>query len=162
MFPMRLSRQVHYAIRAVLDLQRHPKTRSREIARRQGIPPAYLAKIVQALGRRGIVRTHRGAHGGVQLAMPASALTLREVVEAVEGPLAINQCVVWGDCPCPQPCPVRASLARLQALVEREMESVTVAVLAGRMPAIVRYERDEYGSELTAGGGRQDSGVQKG
>jgi len=132
---MQLSRHAHYAIRAVLDLHMHPTARSADIARRQGIPPAYLAKIVQALGRRGIVRTHRGARGGVQLARPGMAITLREVVEAVEGPMGINQCVVWGDCPCPQPCPVRASLARVQTLVERELETITVAALAEQMPA---------------------------
>ncbi len=63
-------------------------------------------------------------------------MTLREVLEAVEGPLAINQCIVWGDCPCAQTCPVRASLAKVQTLVERELESITVATLADRMPRI--------------------------
>ena len=131
---MRLSRYAHYAIRTVLDLCAHPRTRAADIARRQGIPPAFQAKIVQALSRRGIVRTFRGARGGVALARLPEALTLADVVQAVDGPVAINQCVVWGDCPCPQPCPVRAALARVQALVEREMAAVTIASLAERLP----------------------------
>lgn len=126
---MRISRHAHYAIRTLLDLQRNPKTRSADIAARQGIPPAYLAKIVQALSRRGIVRTHRGARGGVQLARPAAVVTLRDVIEAVEGPVAINQCVAWGDCPCAQPCLVRAALARLQMVVEHELDAVTLEQL---------------------------------
>ncbi len=131
---MRLSRHSQYALRTVLDLCRHPRARSADVARRQGIPPAYAAKIVQALARRGIVRTFRGSRGGVALAIPPQALTLADVVQAVEGPVAINQCILWGDCPCPQPCPVRRALARLQSVVEREMAAVTVASLAAGIP----------------------------
>lgn len=132
---MRLSRNAHYAIRTVLDLAQHPRGRSAEIARRQGIPPSYVAKVVLGLSKAGIVRTHRGAHGGVQLARSSAAVTLREVIEATEGPTAINLCVVWGDCPCTQPCPVRASLARVQQVLEGELEAVTIEELAKRLPA---------------------------
>lgn len=131
---MRLSRNAHYAIRTVLDLALRERGRSAEVARRQGIPPAYMARIVHGLSTAGIVRTFRGTRGGIQLARPADAVTLRDVVEATEGPVALNLCVVWDDCPCAQPCPVRASLARLQTLVERELDAVTVAQLAARLP----------------------------
>lgn len=130
---MKLARPSHYAIRLVLDLARHRRGRSAEIAARQGIPAAYMAKIVQGLSRAGLVRTHRGARGGVELARPASAVTLREVIEATEGPLAINLCVAWGDCPCQQPCPVRATLAQLQTMIERELDAVTIESLASRL-----------------------------
>jgi Rrf2 family protein len=123
---MRLSRHAHYAIRSVLDLAAQPRTTSAEIARRQGIPAAYMAKIVQDLGRAGIVRTHRGSHGGVELGRPASTLTLLDVVEAAEGPLALNLCIVNGDCPCEQPCPVRTALGRLHATVESNLRAVTI------------------------------------
>jgi len=131
---MRLSRNAHYAIRTVIDLALHERGRSAEVARRQGIPQAYMARIVHGLSKAGIVRTHRGSHGGVQLAKPPAVVTLRDVIEAAEGPLALNLCVVWGDCQCVQPCPVRASLAHLQSVVEREMEAVTVEQLARRLP----------------------------
>ncbi|HXF81262.1 MAG TPA: Rrf2 family transcriptional regulator [bacterium] len=127
---MRLSRNAHYAFRTVLDLSRHGRTRAAEIARRQGIPRAYLAKVVQGLSRAGILRTYRGSRGGVQPARDPAAITLRDLVEAAEGPLAINLCAAWGDCPCRQPCPVRATLARLQGLLERELGAVTIADLA--------------------------------
>lgn len=129
---MRLSRHAHYAIRVGLHLLEHPRSRSAEIARRQSIPPSYMPKIVQQLVRAGIVHTLRGAHGGVQLAKPAAMVSLRDVVEAAEGPLAINVCVVWGDCPCAQPCPVRAALARVHASVERELDQTTLESLRPR------------------------------
>lgn len=131
---MRLSRNAHYAIRTVIDLALRERGRSAEVARRQGIPQAYMARIVHGLSKAGIVRTHRGTHGGVQLAKPPAAVTLRDVIEAAEGPLALNLCVVWGDCRCVQPCPVRASLAHLQTVMERELESVTIEQLAARLP----------------------------
>jgi Rrf2 family protein len=132
---MRLSRNAHYAIRTVIDLALHERGRSAEIARRQGIPQAYMARIVQGLSKAGIVRTHRGTHGGVHLAKSPAAVTLRQIIEAAEGPLALNLCIVWGDCQCVQPCPVRAALARLQTVMEREMEAVTIEQLAQRLPA---------------------------
>src|SRR3989337_2779941 len=131
---MRLSRNAHYAIRTVIALAWHERGRSAEVARRQGIPQAYMAKIVHGLSKAGIVRPHRGTHGGVQLAKSPAAVTLRDVIEAAEGPLALNLCVVWGDCQCVQPCPVRASLAGLQSVVERELDAVTIAQLAARLP----------------------------
>lgn len=94
-----------------------------------------MAKIVHGLSRAGLLRTYRGTRGGVELAKAAGAVTLRDVVEATEGPIALNLCVVWGDCRCVQPCPVRAALAQLQTVMEREMESVTIEQLAHRLPA---------------------------
>jgi len=129
---MRLSRNAHYAIRTVLDLSQRGRGRSAEIAERQGIPPAYMAKVVQGLS------TYRGTHGGVQLARSPGAVTLRDVVEASEGPFAINLCAAWGDCPCAQPCPVRATLARVQATLERELAGVTVADLAADAAGLSR------------------------
>jgi Rrf2 family protein len=131
---MRLSRNAHYAIRTVIDLALRERGRSAEVARRQGIPQAYMARVVHGLGTAGIIRTFRGTHGGIQLAKPAASITLRDVVEATEGPLALNLCVVWDDCPCAQPCPVRSTLAGLQSTVERELDAVTVEQLAARLP----------------------------
>jgi Rrf2 family protein len=131
---MRLSRNAHYAIRTVIDLALRERGRSGEVARRQGIPQAYMARIVHGLSTAGIVRTFRGTHGGIQLAKPPASITLRDVVQATEGPLALNLCVVWDDCRCAQPCPVRTTLARLQSVVERELDSVTVEQLAVRLP----------------------------
>jgi Rrf2 family protein len=131
---MRLSRNAHYAIRTVIDLALRERGRSAEVARRQGIPQAYMARVVHGLGTAGIIRTFRGTHGGIQLAKPAASITLRDVVEATEGPVALNLCVVWDDCPCAQPCPVRSTLAGLQSTVERELDAVTVEYLAARLP----------------------------
>jgi Rrf2 family protein len=131
---MRLTRQGDYAVRVMVDLaaraQDAPTPRA-QIQARQDIPAAYLAKIVQALARAGLVRTLPGAHGGVMLNAPAEALTLLQVVEAVEGPLHLNRCVVApGSCPRDRFCSVHPVWLRLQALVTRELDAVTIAALA--------------------------------
>lgn len=127
---MELSRSTQFALRAVLDLATEGPGTTSEIAARRGIPPAQAGKIVQQLVRGGIVRTARGARGGVWLARPADRITLRDVVEAIEGPLSISRCLIWNDCPCDQPCPVRSALGRIQHDVDRLLQSVTLEDLA--------------------------------
>lgn len=99
---MELSRQADYAIRAMMDLAEIPEgelSQTREIARRQEIPEKYLPTIVRTLARAGLIRTLRGSHGGVSLGRPASQITLRDVVEAIDGPLLLNRCLIRpGEC----------------------------------------------------------------
>jgi len=89
---MRLSLQVRYAICGVFDLayngQGEP-IQVRVISERQEVPVRYLEQIFQKLRRADLVTSKRGPGGGYRLARPASAITLREVVEGVEGPLAL-------------------------------------------------------------------------
>jgi Rrf2 family protein len=126
---MQLSRAAHFAIRTVLDLAMEGPGPTAAVAARQGIPPAQAGKIVQQLARANIVLTSRGASGGIRLARPADSVSLRDVIDAIEGPLTVNRCAAWDDCPCTQPCPVRAELARLQREVERLFDGVTIAAL---------------------------------
>ena len=140
---MRLTRQGDYAVRVVVDLASRPSgavvPRS-SIQERQDVPAAYLAKIVQALARAGLVRTHPGAHGGVALGRPADDITLKDVIEAVEGPIHLNRCVAHpGACQRDRFCTVHPVWLRLQALVTRELEAVTIASLA-RPPARAAVE----------------------
>lgn len=138
---MRLTRQGDYAVRVVVDLAGRPAgavvPRAR-IQERQHVPAAYLAKIVQALAHAGLVRTLPGAGGGVSLAAPPAHITLRQVIEAVEGPIHLNRCVSQpGACPRDTFCTVHPVWIRLQALLTRELEAVTIASLAGPLPAPV-------------------------
>jgi len=131
---MRLTRQGDYAVRVVVDLASRPPGAvvPRSLIReRQNLPAAYLAKIVQALARAGFVRTRPGARGGVSLNVAPGRLTLRQVIEAVEGPIELNRCVAGpGACERDRFCPVHPVWLRLQALLTRELDAVTIAALA--------------------------------
>lgn len=130
---MQLTREGDYAVRVMVELAGAPRAivPGRVIQRRQAIPPAHLAKVVQALRRAGLVRTWRGAGGGVTLALAPAEITLRRVVEAVEGPIALNRCVIApGTCPRDRFCLVYPVWQRIQALFVGELEGVTMADLA--------------------------------
>jgi Rrf2 family iron-sulfur cluster assembly transcriptional regulator len=88
---MRLSQQVQYALCGMFDLAYNGDAgpvQVRVIGSRQGIPARYLEQILQRLRRAGLVRSKRGPGGGYTLAREASAITVRDILEAVEGPLA--------------------------------------------------------------------------
>ena len=89
--PMRLSQQAQYAICGMFDLAYNGESspvQVRVVGERQRIPARYLEQIFQRLRRADLVRGKRGPGGGYVLAREARAITLRDIVEAVEGPLA--------------------------------------------------------------------------
>ena len=121
---MIISRRTDYGVRIVLDLAalaQDERAAAHDIADRQKIPRPFLAKIISQLCLAGLVTTYRGAGGGVALAKPAAEITLLEVVEALEGPIRLNRCVIRpDDCPRNSYCPVHHVWHQAQAdLVDR-------------------------------------------
>ena len=107
---MQITRQADYAVRAVLHLARSgdQRTSTSVIAEEQKIPPSFLAKIISQLSIAGLLHTSRGARGGVTLARDAKDITLLEVVEAIDGPIQLNECVSnEGGCSFESDCPLR-------------------------------------------------------
>ncbi len=99
---LRISRKIDYGIRAMIFLSSiRPESvvPFREVARLMLIPEDFLAKILKTLVDRGLVRSTRGPHGGYALARSPSEISFLEVIEAVEGPVAINECLDHED-PC--------------------------------------------------------------
>lgn len=107
---MQITRQADYAVRAVLHLARNGDQRvaTNVIADEQNIPPSFLAKIVSQLSIAGLLHTSRGARGGVTLARDPSEISLLEVIEAIDGPIRLNECVGEnGSCTFDEGCPLR-------------------------------------------------------
>ena len=107
---MQITRQADYAVRAVLHLAHNGDQRiaTSAIAEKQRIPPSFLAKIISQLSIAGVLHTSRGARGGVTLARDAKDITLLEVVEAIDGPIQLNECVGEnGTCSFDSDCPLR-------------------------------------------------------
>lgn len=93
---MQISRRVDYGLRAVIYLagQNAEKCCSiAEIAQQQGVPKKFLEKIIQDLTRKELIRSKRGACGGYILARPADTISFYDVIEALEGPIAVNACM---------------------------------------------------------------------
>lgn len=109
---MKLTRGGEYGIRGVLYLAQQNDGKVSmlsAIAKAQDVPPRFLAKIFQALAKGGVVKSHRGAKGGFSLARPASEITIKDVIEAIEGPIHLNVCLIGeGECVRDKICPVHA------------------------------------------------------
>ncbi len=107
---MQITRQADYAVRAVLYLSRlgqGNRAATSQIAEEQHIPPSFLAKIISQLSIAGLLNTSRGARGGVTLARSPEKITLLEVVEAIDGPIRLNECAHEdGMCAFSDDCPL--------------------------------------------------------
>jgi len=116
---MEISRRTDYGVRVIIDLAALPtngRASTQEIADRQNIPAPFLAKIISQLSISGLVDTFRGSSGGVRLARPASEISLLEVIEALEGPVRLNRCLIEPSaCPRDEDCPVHPIWAQAQA-----------------------------------------------
>jgi len=93
---LRISRKIDYGLRAMIYLASIPSDAVvpfREVAKRMAVPEDFLAKILKQLVDQGLVRSTRGPHGGYTLGRPASEISFLDVIEAVEGPVALNVCL---------------------------------------------------------------------
>lgn len=133
---LKINRQTDYAVRVLLALARQgegARVCSSEIQQQMLIPPALMPRIVARLARTGLLNTFPGREGGLMLPRPASELTLRDVVEAFEGPILLSECLQVqreDDCPFQSNCPVRSKWGRVQVAMLREMASITFESLA--------------------------------
>jgi Rrf2 family protein len=131
---MEISRRTDYGVRVILDLatnEENGRASTHEIAERQNIPSPFLAKIVSQLSLAGLVTTYRGAGGGVTLARPAADISLLQVIEALEGPVRLNRCLIEPDA-CPQNghCPVHGIWAKAQGELVSLLKCTTFDDLA--------------------------------
>jgi Rrf2 family transcriptional regulator, iron-sulfur cluster assembly transcription factor len=116
---MKLTRGGEYGIRGVLYLAQQDDGKVSmlsAIAQAQDVPPRFLAKIFQALAKAGVVKSHRGAKGGFSLARPATEISIKDVIEAVEGPIYLNVCLTGpGECDRDITCSMHAVWEDAQA-----------------------------------------------
>jgi len=132
---MQITRQADYAVRAILHLARngHQRTATSTIAEEQRIPPSFLAKIVSQLSIAGLLQTSRGAHGGVTLARDPGDITLFEVIEAIDGPIQLNDCVTEeSTCTFLNDCPLRPVWCDAQDELVRKMKGTNFADMAAK------------------------------
>jgi Rrf2 family protein len=131
---MQITRQADYAVRAVLylaSLSNGTRAPTSQIAREQGIPSSFLAKIVSQLSVAGVVQTSRGARGGVSLARPSEEITLLEVIEAIDGPITLNECVPHpSDCPFGEDCTVQKIWLEAQSDLIKRLRITNFGMLA--------------------------------
>ena len=126
---MQITRQADYALQAMLYLARlGDRAATRDIAKSQHIPPSFLAKIISQLSIAGLIQTSRGAAGGVAMARDPENISLLEVVEAIDGPIALNQCTgKVTDCIMGDECPLRPLWCETQVELVNKLRATNFA-----------------------------------
>lgn len=120
---------------------------TQELATRTRISLPTVAKLLKQLAHAGLVNSTRGAHGGYQLARPASDITVADIVAALEGPLSLTECSTHGSgCVIEAHCATRANWQLINTAIREALESVTLEQMAAplkRTPASSSSHRTE-------------------
>ncbi len=132
---MRLSSMTDYAVVMMSAAARHcgaARVNAAELAAETGIPVPTAQKLASLLSKAGLIRSSRGSGGGIQLARPAAAISLADIVEAVEGPIAMTACVENGrhDCGLEDSCAVKPHWGAVNSAVRGALTGVTLASLS--------------------------------
>lgn len=140
----KLSRRADYATRIVLELAvaEDQKLTAQQAAKRCGIRLPFLHKAVADLVAAGLLTTQTGPGGGMSLARPAVEITMLQVIEAVEGSVCLNACLVRpGECARDRICPAHTIWGRLQMLVIAELQQANLAAMAAEYLVLRRRPR---------------------
>jgi Rrf2 family transcriptional regulator, iron-sulfur cluster assembly transcription factor len=138
---MKFSRETYYGMRALAYMAKRPDAvfEAAQLARRARLPRPFLAKILHSLAQHGVLRSFRGAQRGYTLARPPERITIREVVEALEGSDIFERCVFWSHgCSDRAPCPLHDTWRTVRPVVASLLERMTIADVASgrRLPAL--------------------------
>ncbi len=136
---LRLSRETDYSLLAMMYIADRSDGRlayRKEIAAHYSIPREFLAKVLQKLTRHGLIKSFRGMQGGYLLARALDQISLADVVDAVDGPMAIVECRK-GACLCPQEanCCVKETLADVQCRIHDLLAGISLADVRRRASA---------------------------
>lgn len=127
---LRMTKQADYAIVLMTHLAAAPdrQLNAPEVALQTGLPQPIVSKILKLLARRELLASHRGAKGGYRLARSAGEISVAAVIEAVEGPIGITECVddAPGECSQEPICPVRSNWQRINQAVRQALEEITL------------------------------------
>src|ERR687891_105788 len=136
---LRLSKKADYALMAM----KHLATRAdagaasaREIAEQYDIPVELMAKVLQRLARRGLVTSHQGTRGGYRLARPSQAISVADVIQAIDGPLTVTACSTEAEnCGQYAKCSVRDPLWRIKDRILSALSTCSLAEVASEPAA---------------------------
>ena len=131
---MKLSTRVRYGTRAMMDLAMHENgepVQLKDVAKRQGVSLSYLEHVITPLVSAGLVKSTRGSKGGIVLSRPPEEIKLSEIVEALEGPLTIVDCLRSSEyCSRAGACATQDIWEKLKMAMDEVLEKTTLRDLA--------------------------------
>lgn len=131
---MRLSSMADYAVVIMAAAARHcggARVSAGQLAEETGVPAPTVQKLVSCLAAAGLLRSSRGIGGGLKLSRPAAAISIADIVEAVEGPIALTACIEHGrhECTLEDVCAVRPHWPAINAALRGALADVALASL---------------------------------
>jgi len=148
---IQLTKKADYAIVVMAHLARFadlPTATAREVADATRLPSPMVAKILKILTRKGLLKSSQGIKGGYQLSRSASDITVAQVIEALEGPLAMTECTVGppGICRTEHWCSVRPHWGVINQEIRQTLERLSLSTMVGpvHLPLISRETQSAW------------------
>jgi Rrf2 family protein len=133
---MQLTRAADYAVRVMIHLAAQPTVERLSLpalAAATDAPESFLSKVLQALSRAGLITSRRGQSGGFQISPQGRAASMRAVIEAVDGPICLNVCLVSGkSCRRKARCPAHPVWEQAQMAMLEVLSKAMIAELASQ------------------------------
>ena len=135
---LRLSKKADYALMAMKHLaikaDAGASSSAREIAEQYDIPIELMAKVLQRLARRGLLKSHQGTRGGYQLSRPSAAISVADVIQAIDGPVTVTACSTEDErCGQFAKCNVRDPLWRIKDRILAALATCSLAEIASEV-----------------------------
>ncbi len=144
---IRMSKETDYGIVVLAyfaSAQEGLKQNAREVAMESQLPLPMVRKILKILAREGLLVSQRGAKGGYRLTRGGERISIAEIVTAMEGPLAMTECIeAPGECRHEPVCGVRTSWQKINEVVFQALNNMTLSDLTGPLPGPMGSDRGE-------------------
>ncbi len=129
-----MNRLTDYGVVVLTQMTRNPDDlrTAPQIAQDTGVPLPTVAKLLNALAHERLISSHRGAAGGYTLNRPAAEISVAEIIQVLEGPIALTACVEGSehDCDVAALCPMRGNWDRVNKAIYGALSAVTLADMA--------------------------------
>lgn len=131
---IRLTKTADYGILLLIGMARQTEDlhTAAGLATSSHLPQPTVAKVLKLLARHGLVESERGVNGGYRLARPADQISVADAIRAVDGPIAVTECVdeTPGLCSVESDCSMRSNWERINAAIEGALDAVSIAEMA--------------------------------
>lgn len=135
---IRITKQTDYGIVLLTHLAHQPGRlfTAPELAGEAGLPLPMVSKILKALARQELIGSQRGVKGGYSLEQPAEEISVAQVIEAIEGPIGITECIdeAPGHCGYAAVCGVRSNWNRINRAIREALDQISLAEMGS--PAV--------------------------
>ena len=142
---LRITKQADYGIVLMSRLANQPETlhNAASLAAEEQLPGPIVSKILKILARGGLLESHRGVKGGYTLSRPPESISVAEIISALEGPIAVTECIEDGPGECSQEpfCAVRGNWQQINLAIREALEAISLAEMTEPLDRLVTIGR---------------------